>query len=206
LADDHAIVRQGLRRLIDDQPDMKVAGEAWDGESASELVRRRPVDVLLLDLEMPQLSGLEAVEKIRRRSPATRIVILTHCPAKHFAVKAIEYGVDGWLGKECEADEIIAAIRAVASGRRHFPAEVTELLLQQQLDEQPSRMPHEALNAREFQLLLRFARGQSTSQIADELSLSPRSVSTYHGNMLHKLGLHTRSEMVHYAIRHGLVG
>jgi two-component system invasion response regulator UvrY len=209
IVDDHAIVREGLRRLVEVQDDMVIAGEAWDGHSACHVAEKRQPDVMLLDIMMPQLGGLEAIDKIRRRSPHTRILIVSSCPAQHFAPKAITFGVNGFVGKDSEPEEVLDAIRAVHDGHLYMSPEVARLLADHALGAAGERAkapaPHDALSTREFHLLLRFARGQSSADIARDLNISPRTASTYHGTLLQKLGVDSRSDLALYALRNGLI-
>jgi two-component system invasion response regulator UvrY len=205
IADDHSITRTALRRFLAEQEDMVMAGEAWDGRSAIDLVRRAKMDVLLLDLMMPGKGGLEALPMIRAKSPETGILVLSSCPEEHYAVNSIRLGASGYLNKQCEPEEIIDAVRVVATGRRYLSATVAELMASRLTGGSSMRHPHEYLTDREFQLLVRFARGFGSTETAELLSLSPKTVSTYRTVILNKLGLKTNSEMTHYAMVHGLI-
>ena len=204
IADDHKITRAALASFLAEQDDMAVAGEAWDGRSVIDLARREKMDVLLLDLLMPGRGGLEALPIIRAKSPATAVIVLSSLPEQHYALNSIRMGASGYLNKLCDPLEIIKAVRVVASGRRYISPDVAELMATT-LASGPARHPHETLTNREFQLLVRFARGGTSTEIANEMSLSPKTVSTYRTALLRKLELRTNGEMTHYAMVHGLI-
>lgn len=204
IADDHSITRTALRQFIAEQADMVTAGEAWDGRSAIDLVRNKKMDVLLLDLMMPGKGGLEALPMIRAKSPETGVLVFSSCPEEHYAVNTMRLGASGYLSKQCEPEEIANALRVVAAGRRYVSTNVAELMANRMV-RGLMRHPHEYLTDREFQLLVRFARGGGSTEIAESLSLSPKTVSTYRTLILNKLSLKTNSDMTHYAMVHGLI-
>lgn len=204
IADDHTITREALRRFITREDDMEVVGEAWDGRTVIDLARRQTMEVLLLDLLMPGRGGLEALPFIRAKSPTTAVIVLSSLPEQHYAISSLRVGANGYLNKECEPTEILEAVRVVASGRRYLSPNVAELMATK-LISGPARHPHETLSDREFQLLVRLARGGTSSQIAEELFLSNKTVSTYRTSLLRKLEMRTNSELTHYAILRGLI-
>jgi DNA-binding NarL/FixJ family response regulator len=204
IADDHAITRRALRQLIGMQPDMGFAGEAENGREALELVRNCPLDVLVLDLMMPGQGGMDAIRAIRARAPDTRILVFTSSSEKLYALNLIRRGANGFLNKQCEPQQIVDAVRAVAAGRMHVSAQVIDMLAEHGVGQRVGA-PHDRLTDRELALMIRFAKGEVSSQIAADLHLSPRSVSTYHSNLLRKLELKTNSELTHYAMTHGLI-
>jgi DNA-binding NarL/FixJ family response regulator len=195
VVDDHAILRRSLRRLIDSQPDMSTVGEAGDGRGAIDLVGRQPVDVLMLDLVMPGIGGMDALGMIRAKAPHTGVLVLSSSPEEHYGPQLAHRGARGFLNKQVEPEEIPQAIRTVAVGGTYFRQAVAEV--------PPD--PYETLSDREFQLLLHLARGEGTHEIARVLSLSPQTTSTYRTALLGKLGLRTNSELTHYALAHGLI-
>jgi two-component system, NarL family, invasion response regulator UvrY len=204
IADDHAITRASLREFIAEQPDMVVAGEAWDGHSAIALTRTRQPDVLLLDLLMPRKGGLDSLRAIRVNSPHTGILVLSSCSELEFGVDVLKRGANGFLSKGCEPAEIVKAVRVVATGKRYITPCIADLMAGA-LRPGALRHPHEYLTHREFQLLIHFARGQGSAEIADHLSLSPGTVSNYRTGLLAKLGLKNNCGLMHYAMVHGLL-
>ena len=204
LVDDHSITRAALRGFIREQDDMVVAGEGWDDRSAIELARESQVDVLLLDIQMPGRGGLAALPIICAKAPDMGVLVLSSCPQEHYALSAIRLGASGYLNKQCDPEEILGAIRKIASGRRYLSVGVAELLATT-IATRAARPPHEQLTDREFELFVRFARGFKTSEVAATLFLTPKTVSAYRTAILGKLGLRSNAEMTHYALTHGLV-
>lgn len=205
IADDHAIVRSGLRDLIEHEPDMVVVGEAGDGRATMEMVRHTEVDVLLLDLAMPGLDGFDALPRIRARGIATRVLVLTGQDLAQFAVKVLRNGAAGVMSKADEPRTVIDAIRTVAKTGRYLTPEVSAIMADSFAPTAPGSAPHEGLSERELQLLIHFGRRQNSAQVADDLNLSVRTISTYRTLLLRKLGLQTNSDMVHYAMSHKLI-
>jgi len=203
IVDDHAVVRAGLRQFLADHHDLEVAGEAASGAEALELVRGDRVDVLLMDLSMPGQTGLEALAAIKARRPDLPVLILSGFPEAQYATTLLRQGAAGYLNKECDPAEIVAAIRTVASGRRHITPAVAELLANGLAGgEKP---PHEGLSERELQVFLRLARGETVGHIAETMHLSVKTVSTYRTRVLTKLALQTNSELTYYAMKAGLI-
>jgi two-component system invasion response regulator UvrY len=204
VVDDHAIVRAALRQLIRDQSDMKFMAEAWDGRSAIDMVRTWPIDVMLLDLQMAGRGGMDVMGLISAKAPEVRVLVLSNLPEEHYALNVIRMGAYGYLNKQCEPEEIVAGIRRVASGQHHISPAVAELMADGVVQGQPSQFI-DGLNDREFRLLIHFARGASSSEIADDLLLTAKTVSTYRSVLLRKLGLRTNSDITRYAIKRGLI-
>lgn len=204
IADDHAIVRTGLREFFADQVDLRVTGEAANGSEALELVRQGDLDVLLLDLSMPDQSGVDALAAIHARKPELPILILSGFPEAHYATMLIKQGASGYLNKECDPEEIVNAIRTVARGRKYISAAVAEQLASG-LDPTAAKAPHELLSEREFQVFLRLAKGETISRIADGMSLSVKTVSTYRSRVMEKMALESNSDLTYYALKSGLI-
>ncbi|MBG9387607.1 response regulator [Caenimonas aquaedulcis] len=204
IAEDHAITRYALVRHIGMQDDMVVAGEAGNGAEAVQLARSVEMDVLVLDLMMPGTGALDVVRTILARAPRLALLVFTNFPGERYALNVLRLGASGFLSKQCQPDEITLAIRTLAQGRRYVRGEVAELLATQAAGT-ALRPPHEMLTRREFQLMLHFARGESSAEIARKLSLSPNSVSTYRSTLLKKMEVKTASELTHYALVHGLL-
>lgn len=204
IADDHAIVRTGLREFFADQVDLRVTGEAANGSEALDLVRQGDLDVLLLDLSMPDQSGVDALAAIHARKPELPILILSGFPEAHYATMLIKQGASGYLNKECDPEEIVNAIRTVARGRKYISAAVAEQLASG-LDSTAAKAPHELLSEREFQVFLRLAKGETISRIADGMSLSVKTVSTYRSRVMEKMALESNSDLTYYALKSGLI-
>lgn len=204
IVDDHSIVRSGLRQFFEDESDLQVIGEAGSGRDAVELVRTTEMDVLLMDLSMPGQSGIDALAMIRAKAPDVAILILSSYPEEHYALNLIRQGASGYLNKQCEPSEIVAAIRTVAHGRRHITPQVAELLAQQ-LTRPDEGLPHEQLSEREFQVFVRLAKGETVGDIAQGLSISVKTVSTYRTRIMEKMGLTSNSSLTYYALKNKVI-
>lgn len=204
IVDDHAIVRTGLRQYLSEHTDLQVAGEAANGREAMELVRAGGIDVLLMDLSMPGQGGVEALAAIRERNPDLPVLILSGLPEAHYATSLLRQGASGYLSKECDPEEIVNAIRVVARGRKYISGAVAELLAAG-LDPSASKAPHEQLSERELQVFLRLAKGETISQVAQGLSLSVKTVSTYRTRVMEKMNLASNSDLTYYAMKNGLI-
>jgi two-component system, NarL family, invasion response regulator UvrY len=204
IVDDHAIVRSGLKQFLSDQVDLRVTGEAGNGAGALELARRSDIDVLVMDIAMPDCSGVDALAAIRARFPELPVLILSGYPEAHYATTLLRQGASGYLNKECDPEEIASAIRKVARGRRYITPAVAELLADR-VTGAAERPPHEALSERELQVFLRLARGETVGQMAESMNLSVKTVSTYRTRVLDKLKLQTNSDLTYYALKNGLI-
>jgi len=204
IVDDHSIVRAGLRQFLSEQVDFRVTGEASNGKEALELARQAEVDVLLLDISMPDQGGIDALAAIKARRPELPVLILSGFPETHYATAMLRQGASGYLNKECDPDEIANAIRTVARGRRYITPAVAELLADG-VSGSADKLPHEALSERELQVFLRLAKGETVGHIADSMFLSAKTVSTYRARVLEKLKLETNSDLTYYALKNGLI-
>ena len=204
IVDDHAIVRSGLRQYLSEHVDLRVTGEANNGNEALDLARGGDVDVLLMDISMPGQSGVDALAAIKARFPDLAILILSGFPEAHYATTLLRQGASGYLNKECDPEEIVTAIRTVARGRRYVSAAVGELLAEG-LAGGGNRPAHEALSERELQVFLRLAKGETIGHMAEAMFLSVKTVSTYRTRVLEKLGLASNSELTYYALKNGLI-
>ena len=204
IVDDHAIVRSGLKQFISEQVDLRVTGEAADGAGALRLAQQGEVDVLLLDLAMADQSGIDALAAIKARFPDLPVLILSGYPEEHYATMLLRQGASGYLNKECDPEEIAAAIRTVALGRRYITPAVAELLAEQ-MTGAGERPLHESLSERELQVFLRLAQGQTVGQMAEAMNLSVKTVSTYRTRVLDKLKLRSNSDLTYYALKNGLI-
>ena len=206
IADDHAIVRSGLRQFLAEQVDLCVVGEAASGREAIDLVRTTRMDVLVMDLSMPGQSGIDALTRIRAKAPEVGILILSSYPTEHYALNLIRLGASGYLNKECDPAEILDAIRIIARGDHYFTPAVTALMAKRSEGQLPPDAPgHELLSEREFQVFIKFAQGKTTGEIAQDLSLSIKTVSTYRTRVMEKMGLHSNSDLTYYALKHKLM-
>jgi DNA-binding NarL/FixJ family response regulator len=203
LADDHAIVREGLKRIVSDVADFTVAGEAADGTQVMSVVRSLEFDVLVLDLSMPGRSGMELIKLVKAEKPRLRILVLSMHQETQYAVRAIKSGASGYLTKESAPAQLEQAIRKIAAGGAYISAEVAEQLA---LGAMPGSdaPPHETLSDREFEVFRLLVAGDAVSDIAAKLNLSVKTVSTHKSNLMQKLGLNNQTELVRYALKHGL--
>lgn len=204
IVDDHAIVRAGLRQFLSEQVDLRVTGEASSGREALDLVRAGELDVMLMDLSLPDQSGVETLAAIKARKPELPVLILSGFPEAHYATTLLRQGASGYLNKECDPEEIATAIRTVFRGRKYITPAVAELLADG-LGAAQDQAPHDTLSERELQVFLRLARGETVGHIADGMSLSVKTVSTYRSRVLEKLALSTNSELTYYALKNGLI-
>ena len=205
IADDHAIVRTGLRQFFSEQVDLRVTGEAANGREALDLVRQGDLDVLVMDLSMPGSSGIDALAAVKARAPELPVLILSGFAEEHYATALLKKGASGYLNKECDPEEIVKAIRTLHRGRKYVSAAVAELLADGVGDGSSGQLPHEQLSEREFQVFLRLAQGETIGHIADSLSLSVKTVSTFRTRVMEKLGLATNSDLTYYALKNGLI-
>ncbi len=204
IVDDHAIVRSGLRQYLSDHVDLRVTGEAANGIEALEMARQGDVDVLVMDLSMPDQSGVDALSAIKARFPDLAVLILSGFPETHYATTLLRQGASGYLNKECDPEEIATAIRTVARGRRYITAAVAEMLADGAAGV-GDKLPHETLSERELQVFLRLAKGETIGHMAEAMFLSVKTVSTYRTRVLEKLNLKTNSELTYYALKNGLI-
>jgi DNA-binding NarL/FixJ family response regulator len=204
IADDHTIVRDGLKQLLLAANDMEVIDTASDGHQALEKVRSLDFDVLLCDLSMPGKSGIELIKQAKSEKPKLRILVLSMHEEKQYAIRAIKAGASGYLTKDSATTQLVSALRKVASGGAFISAEVAEQLALGAMP-QAEGPPHASLSDREYQVFSQLANGQSVSEIAEQLNLSVKTVSTHKARLMQKLGLANSAELVRYAISHGLL-
>jgi DNA-binding NarL/FixJ family response regulator len=204
VVDDHLVVREGIKRIVADTPDLCVAGEAQDGQEALERLETAAWDVVLLDLALPGRNGLEVLHDVKRTHPKVPVLVFSVYAEDQYAVRALKAGAAGYLTKCCLPEELVQAIRKVARGGRYVSASLAEYLVVA-LTEESDHPLHESLSEREYQVLCLLAAGKKVTAITAELALSAKTISTYRARLLDKLHLHTTGELIHYAIRHGLV-
>ena len=204
IIDDHAMVRAGLRQFFADQADFSVVAEASSGREAVEIVRAGDVDVIVMDISMPGQSGVDALAAIKARAPDLPVLILSAFPEQHYATTLLRQGASGYLSKDCDPDEIVRAVRTVARGRKYISAAVAERLAEG-LGAVTDRPSHEQLSERELQVFLRLARGETVGHVADSMSLSVKTVSTYRTRVMEKMHLASNSDLTYYALKAGLI-
>ena len=204
IADDHTIFREGLKRILSESPDIVVADEARNGTEALRKVLNNDFDLVLLDISMPGISGLDVLKQIKNEKPKLPVLILSVYPEEQYAVRVLRAGAAGYLTKESALDELISAIRRIAQGRKYITSSLAERLATA-VESDTDRPPHETLSDREYQVLLLIASGKAVKQIAEELYLSEKTVSTYRSRILEKMNMKTNAELTHYTIKHHLL-
>ena len=204
VADDHAIIRDGLRKILSDTPDLVVDGEAANGQAVLDKVRQRDWGVVVLDMSMPGRSGLELIKLIKAERPRLPVLVFSMHPEEQYAVRAIRAGAAGYLSKEGDSELIVPAIRKVAAGGAFVSAKVAELLAADR-SRACDDLPHRTLSDREYGVFSRIVRGATLTEIADELSLSIKTVSTHKSHILAKMSLANHVDLVRYAIAHQLL-
>jgi len=204
IVDDHRIIRTGFRELLSEDSKISIAFEAATGDEALDKLRTVQCDVLLLDISLPGKSGVDVLRAVRQRHPDMKVLILSGFPEESYALAMIRNGANGYLCKDCDREELLRAIHMVSSGRRYVSPRTAELLADEMSGER-SGVLHEALSDRELQVFLRLARGESVSDIAGQLHLSVKTISTYRSRVTEKLNVASNAEIATYALRHGLI-
>jgi two-component system invasion response regulator UvrY len=204
IVDDHAIVREGLKQILAEVDDIEVGGEADCSSRALQMARLEPWDMVLMDISMPDRSGLETLELLKKEHPGIKVLMLSMHRETQYAVRALKTGAAGYLNKQSAPDQLVNAIRLVASGKKYISPEVAQELASQVSGERTGP-PHEELSNREYQTLCMIASGLPVSAIADKLALSVKTVSMYRARLLKKMQLKNNAELTHYAIKHGLL-
>ncbi len=204
VADDHAVVREGLKQILAGVPDMMVAGEASDGRQALDQAREGHYDLLLLDIAMPIMNGLDVLKQLKAEKTDLPILMLSMYPEEQYAIRTLKAGASGYLAKASAPEELIAAIRKVCQGGKYVTSSLAEKLAAYLYSDR-ERLVHELLSDREYQVVLMIAAGKTVSEIANELSLSVKTISTNRSRALAKMGMKTNAELTHYAISNGLV-
>jgi two-component system, NarL family, invasion response regulator UvrY len=202
--DDHAIVREGLKRIISENPGMAVTGEAGDGLEAIDVIYSNPCDVVVLDISMPHRSGLDVLKQVSAERPRLPILVLSMHAEDQYALRVLRAGAAGYLTKETAPAKLIQAIRKVVRGGKYVSASLAEKLVLD-LDSDPGKAPHQLLSDREYQVLCLLASGNTVTDIANDLSLSVKTISTYRVRLLEKLKMKNNAELTRYAIKEGLV-
>jgi DNA-binding NarL/FixJ family response regulator len=206
LVEDHEVVRQGLRALLVAEPDFQIVGETGDGLAAAELVAQLRPDVLVLDLMLPGLGGMEVVREVRQRSPETRVVILSMHTNEAYVLGALQAGAVAYVLKKSGASELLAAIRAAWTGRRYLSPPLSEVAIQAYVEKSRATPdPYQTLTAREREVLHLMVEGLTSAEIAGKLVISHRTVEMHRSRVMHKLGLDKKTDLIRYAIKRGLL-
>lgn len=203
IADDHALFRAGLRQLIEDTEDFTVVGEAAAGDEALRFVRENAVDIVLLDISMPRQGGMDVMKRLRIQQPTLGILIVSMYPEDQYAVNMLRAGASGYLSKDATPDAVLSALRTVRGGKKYISADVAALLAES--PDASSAPLHSGLSQREFQIFFKLASGRSVSDVAGELFLSVKTVSTYRSRVLEKMGMQSNADLTYYAIKNGLI-
>lgn len=204
VVDDHALIRKGLKLILDDTPDIRITGEAESGMQAINMAREVKYDLLLLDIALPDKHGIEVLKQLREENPHIKVIVLSMYPEDQYGVRALKAGALGYLNKQSAPDLLVGAIRQVLSGKKYISANMAEQLLNNMIGESQELL-HQSLSNREYQTLCLIASGRALSEIADTMALSPKTVSVYRARMLEKMGFKNNAEAIHYAITHHLV-
>ena len=204
IADDHAIFRHGLRQILEENSDMSVDGEASNGQDVLDQIWRNDFDLLLLDINMPGMSGLETLKQLKAQKPKLKVLVLSMYPEEQYAIRALKAGASGYITKASASEELIEAIRKVSQGGKYVSASLAEKLILD-FESDIDRLPHELLSDREFEVLCMIASGKTVSQIAEELCLSVKTVSTHRVRILEKMRMKNNAELTNYAIKHELI-
>ena len=204
IVDDHPSFRRGVKEILNEELSPIKFGEASDAQEMLELVRRKKWDLIVMDISMPGLTGPEALKAVKEIHPALPVLVLSMHPEDQYAVNLLRAGANGYLRKECSPEMLVAAIRTVASGRRYISPALGDQLAGE-LDGEGHKAPHTELSDREFQVFCKLAAGQAVSEVADELFLSVKTVSTYRARILDKMRIKSNAHITYYAIKHGLI-
>lgn len=204
IADDHAVVRRGLRQILSETEDLHVAAEAGTPAEVVAALQRERFDVVVLDIQLPGGSGLDLIADVKRLRPEARVLVLTMFSEEQYAIRAIRAGAAGFLTKETAPEKLVDAVRRIAAGGRFISAELAETLASVVAGEAKG-LPHEQLSNREFEILKMIGSGRTVSQIAEVLGLSVKTVSTHRARLLRKMNLETNAELTHYAVKNKLV-
>ena len=204
IADDHALIREGLKKTLSSEPDMTLVGTANNVAELFKRLEQLAVSIVLLDITMPGESGLDALKELRHKHPHVPVLILSFHPEHRFAVRALKAGAAGYITKQSATEELVQAIRKIVSGGKYVSASLAEELAIE-LDTESGKLPHETLSDREFQVMRLIAAGKKSSDIADELAVTPSTVNTYRMRILEKMNMQSNVELARYAVEHGLI-
>lgn len=204
IADDHPVVRKGLKEIIEEHSDMKVVDEASSGQEVLEKIFKKEFDVVLLDISMPGKSGLDILKELKSHRPKLTVLVLSMHPEEQYAVQVFKAGAAGYLTKKSAPDELLTALRKVSSGGKYVSSSLAEKLAYA-LEHDTEKPLHETLSAREYEVMRKIASGKTVTEIAREMFLSPKTISTYRARILEKMGLKNNAELIRYAVKNRLV-
>ena len=205
VVDDHALILKGLKQLLEDTPDIRITGEAECGVQAINMVRAHHYDLVLLDISLPDKQGIDVLRQLKAEHPNIKVIVLSMHPEDQYGVRTLKAGALGYLNKQSAPDLLIGAIRQVLSGKKYISEIIAEQLLNNLIGESQELL-HQTLSNREYQTLCLMASGKTLTEIAEDMSLSPKTISVYRGRMLEKMGFKNNAEAIHYAITYHLVG
>lgn len=205
VVDDHALIRKGMKQILDDTSDIRVTGEAETGMEAIRMVRDHKYDIVLLDITLPDKYGIDVLKQIKQQCPVLPVLILSMHPDEQYALRSIKAGASGYMNKQSAPSQLVVAIRKVASGKKYISSELAEQLANDITSNKPQDVTHKILSNREYQTLCLMAAGKSLSEMADIMSLSAKTVSVYRARMLEKMQLKNNAEAVRYAINNHLI-
>lgn len=204
VVDDHALIRKGLKQLLDDTEDIRVTGEAETGMQALHMAHNHSYDLVLLDIALPDKNGIDVLKQLKQEQPDIKVIVLSMYPEDQYGVRSLKAGASGYLNKQSAPDQLIGAIRQVLSGKKYIGEIMAEQLLNSMIGNSEELM-HQTLSNREYQTLCLIASGKTLSEIAESMTLSPKTVSVYRARMLEKMGFKNNAEAIHYAISYHLV-
>ena len=204
LVDDHALIRKGIKQLLEDIPDIRVTGEAAAGIQAINMVHEHSYDLILLDIALPDKHGMDVLKQLKSEHPDVKIIVLSMYPEDQYGVRALKAGAMGYINKQSAPEKLVSAIRHVISGKKYISETLAEQLLNNLIGESQELM-HQSLSNREYQTLCLMSSGKSLTEISEVMRLSPKTVSVYRARMLEKMGFKNNAEAVHYAIAYHLV-
>jgi DNA-binding NarL/FixJ family response regulator len=204
IADDHALIRKGLKQILDDSPDMRVTGEAETGMQAIQMAQENEYDMVLLDISLPDKNGIDVLKQIKSNCPNTPVLMLSMHAEDQYAVRSMKAGASGYLNKQSAPAQLLTAIRKVGDGKKYISNEMAEQLAEG-LSQGYSELAHQTLSNREYQTLCLMAQGKKLSEMAEIMSLSPKTISVYRMRLLEKMKLKTNAEAIHYAISNHLI-
>jgi len=204
VADDHPVVRRGLRQILSVTPDMVIAGEAGSGQEVLGKIRKNHYDVVLLDIALPDMSGLEVLKQLKSVRPELNVLVLSIHPEEQYALRVLRAGACGYLTKDIAPEELIIAIRKASLGKKYVSPSLAEKLAAD-LGAEVGKLPHQTLSDREYQVMCMIASGKAVKEIAAQMFLSPKTISTYRSRILEKMNLKSNVELIHYAIHNQLV-
>ena len=204
IADDHAIVREGLKQILSESLDLVVVAEASSGQEVLEKISKNDLDLVVLDIAMPGRGGLDILKEIKTQKPRLPVLMLSMYPEEQYAIRVLKSGASGYLTKESAPSELVMAIRQISQGKKYISPSLAEKLAID-LELSPDKLPHEILSDREYQVMCMIASGKTLKEIADGLSLSIKTISTYRSRILEKMNMKTNAELTHYAIKSNLV-